>query len=181
MFDPKICVSGAAAGRAAEEGKADALAVGHELAVQGAVVLTGATTGVPAYAAQGASRAGGEVIGFSPAHTLKEHVKKYRLPVRYHNHIFYTGYEYAGRDSLLIDLSDGVISVSGRIGSLHEFTQAFERGKVIGVLEESGGISDMYREIIERGGRGSGNIIFDNNPKRLVAQVLARIKEENAQ
>lgn len=179
MFDPKICVSGAAAGRAVEEGKKDALAIGHELAVQGAVVLTGATTGVPAYAAQGAYRAGGQVLGFSPAHTLKEHVKKYRLPVRYHNQIFFTGYEYAGRDSLLIDLSDAVISVSGRIGSLHEFTQAFERGKVIGVLEDSGGISDMYREIIERGRRGSGKIIFHNDPKQLVAQVLARLEQEN--
>jgi hypothetical protein len=175
IFTPKIFVSGAAADY--EEGIPGAIAVGKALAHRGAVVITGATSGVPYVAAKAAYDAGGMVIGFSPASTPKQHEKTYRLPTDSHNLIFYTGYDYAGRDTLTVDLSDAVIEVNGRMGTLHEFTSAFERRKIIGVLLGSGGISDMLPEIVERANRGQGRVIFNADPEVLVAEVLAALEE----
>lgn len=175
MFDPKIMVSGAAAGTASDEGADLAFRVGREIAIQGGVVVTGATSGVPFDAAKGAKSVNGQVIGFSPAHTAVEHVNKYRLPVEYHDVIFFTGYDYAGRDVLLVDIADAVISVSGRIGSLHEFTSAFERHKIIGLLLHSGGLSDEIPEILHMAKRGMGRVIMHEDPRELVSEVMAAL------
>ena len=179
MFDPKICISGAAGGSASEEGELLAYQVGKEIAIRGGIVLTGATTGVPLAGAKGAKSVHGEVIGFSPASSLKGHIKKYHLPVQYHDTLFFTGQDYAGRDVLLVDLSDAVIEISGRIGTLHEFTHAFERDKVIGVLLHSGGTIDEIPHILQEAHRGSRKVICNENPKKLVQAVFAALELEN--
>jgi len=76
--------------------------------------------------------------------------------------------------------SDGVIVICGRIGTLNEFTIAFEDDKPIGVLEGTGGTADMIREIVKRGRRGSGKIVYDRNPKRLVAKLMELIAKEKS-
>ena len=172
IFDPKIAISGAADGLAAEEGARLAFAIGKSVAIRGGIVLTGATSGIPYEAARGAKSVHGQTIGFSPAHSLLEHQRKYRLPVDHHDIMFFTGYDYAGRDTLLVDMSDAVISVSGRIGSLHEFTSAFERHKIIGLLLGSGGLANEIPQILERAGRGNGRVIMHANPDELVDLVF---------
>ena len=178
MFDPKIAISGAAAGVAADQGDQLGFEIGRDIAVKGGILLTGATTGVPYAAARGATSVHGQVIGFSPAHSLLEHTRKYHLPVDNHNIMFFTGYDYAGRDTLLIDMADAVISVSGRIGSLHEFTSAFERHKVIGLLLHSGGLSDMIPEIMEKAHRGRGKVVMHADHRELVKLVFQSLEEE---
>ena len=179
MFDPKIVISGAAAGSASEEGQKLGFIVGREIATRGGIVVTGATTGVPYSAAQGAKSVHGQTIGFSPAHSLLEHTKKYRLPVAYHDIMFFTGYDYAGRDAILVDLADAIIQISGRMGSLHEFTSAFERHKIVGLLLHSGGLSDDIPLILEHAKRGRGRVIMHEDPSFLVAQVFAALEEVN--
>jgi uncharacterized protein (TIGR00725 family) len=176
LFDPKICVSGAAAGLAATEGEDAAFEMGRQIAVHGCITVTGATLGVPYAAARGAKSVQGQVIGFSPAHSLLEHQRKYRLPVDHHDHVFFTGYDYAGRDTLMVDLSDAVIHVSGRLGTLHEFTSAFERHKVIGVLLGSGHMSDEIPHLLEIAQRGRGRVIMESTPKALMAGVLKELQ-----
>jgi uncharacterized protein (TIGR00725 family) len=180
MFDPKIAISGAAGGLASREGAKLAHEVGRQIAIQGGVLITGATSGVPLDAAKGAKSMHGQVIGFSPAHSLLEHTRKYRLPVQYHDQIFFTGYDYAGRDTLLIDVSDAVIEVSGRIGTLHEFTSAFERHKVIGILAHSGGIIDEIPRLLEEAHRGFGRVIVDADPKTLVHLVIKALADHDS-
>ncbi len=178
MFDPKIAISGAAAGPASVEGEAQGFEIGKDIAIRGGILLTGATTGVPYAAAKGAKSVHGQVIGFSPAHSLLEHRKKYKLPVNYHDFMFFTGYDYAGRDTLLIDMADAVISVSGRIGSLHEFTSAFERHKVIGLLLHSGGLSDDIPDILHKAHRGMGKVVMHADHKELVKMVFQALEQE---
>ena len=178
LFDPKIAISGAAAGSASSEGDPFGFEIGREVALKGGIVLTGATTGVPYAAAKGAKSVHGQVIGFSPAHSLLEHQRKYRLPIDNHDIMFFTGYDYAGRDTLLIDMADAVISVSGRIGSLHEFTSAFERHKVIGLLLHSGGLSDDIPDILHKAQRGNGRVIMHADPRELVELVFAALDED---
>jgi uncharacterized protein (TIGR00725 family) len=173
--DLKIALSGAAIVDSPAHGKLS-FDVGSEIANRGAILLTGATTGIPDYAARGAKSKNGLVIGFSPATTRKEHVKKYHLPTENHDIIFYSSFGYAHRNTLLTTMSDAVIVVSGRIGTLNEFTTTFEENKIIGVLLGSGGIADDIPHIIQISRRGMGHIVYDNEPKVLVEKVMKAVK-----
>ncbi|MEK7606748.1 MAG: hypothetical protein AAB444_00930 [Patescibacteria group bacterium] len=176
----KICVSGAAAGICLDISKDKAREVGRQIIEQGAILTTGATTGIPYESSKGAKEAGGLVVGFSPASSPKEHVKKYRLPLSYLDIVVYTGFGYAGRNLLLTRASDAVIVVCGRMGTLNEFTIAFEDQKVIGVLLESGGTADEIPHILEKARKTiKGNVIYGRTPKEIVSKVLAAIKEED--
>lgn len=175
----KIAVSGAAAGKRVQKAKKKAMQVGQTIAETGSLLITGATTGIPFFAAQGAKKAGGTVIGFSPAATKKDHVKSYRLPLDYHDVVAYTGFEYAGRNLLMTRAADAVIIISGRIGTLNEFTIAFEDKKIIGILLESGGIADEIQGIVKRAKRGRGHIFYESDPKILVGKIIQALKKED--
>jgi uncharacterized protein (TIGR00725 family) len=177
----KICISGAAVtGHCAPDALERAEALGRLIAERGMVTVTGATTGAPYWAAKGAKEAGGTVIGISPAVSKVHHVKTYRLPIDYHDLIIYTGFGYAGRDLLLVRSSDAVINVCGRIGTLNEFTAAFEDEKPIGILTRTGGTADMVEEIVVRTHASGGKIAYDSDPAALLDKVLALIKKEEA-
>ncbi len=175
----KICVSGAARTDCCAAGAMDKTKdLGREIMAQGGIVLTGATTGVPYWAAIGAKEAGGISVGFSPAASEAAHVKTYHLPTDYYDMIIYTGFEYSGRNLILTRASDAVIVVCGRLGTLNEFTIAFEDQKPIGILTGTGGMADEIKSIVERGNRGPGKIIYDDDPRRLVEKLIELIKKE---
>ena len=92
--------------------------------------------------------------------------------------IIYTGFEYAGRNLLLTRASDAVIIICGRIGTLNEFTIAFEDQKPIGILTETGGMADFLKEIVEKGHRGPGKIVYHSDPKILVEELLKIVEME---
>lgn len=173
----KVCISGSAViNEPAAREKAKAL--GRAVAEQKAVLLNGATTGYPYLAAMGAKEAGGMTIGFSPAMGPKEHSRKYRLPSDYLDLIVYTGFGYAGRNLFLVRSADAVIHIAGRIGTLNEFTNAFEDKKVIGVLTGTGGTSTLIDDVIEIAHRGPGKVIYDDNPEALVTKVISLLRKE---
>ncbi len=176
----KICVSGAAetdicSGDAViKAGKLGGLVAKH-----GMILVTGATTGIPYWAAKGAKEAGGIVIGLSPAASKVAHTKSYHLPTDYHDLIIYTGFDYAGRNLLLTRSSDAIITICGRMGTLNEFTIGFEDQKPLGVLIGTGGISDMIEEIIKKAHKGGGKVVFDSDPETLLDKVVALIEKED--
>lgn len=175
----KISVSGAAETKYCQKCAIEkAKEVGREIIRQNGVLITGATDGIPYLAALGAKKEKGIVIGFSPAASLLAHKRTYHLPTEYHDTIVYTGFEYAGRNLLLTRSSDAVIIICGRIGTLNEFTIAFEDQKPIGVLTESGGTADMVEFIVKKSHRGPGRIVYDSDPKTLVSKVIKLIKKE---
>lgn len=175
----KIAVSGAA-----ETGHCNASALelaremGKQIVKHNGVLLTGATIGIPYFAAKGAKEENGISIGLSPASTEKAHVKTYRLPTDYFDLIIYTGFDYSGRNLLLTRSADAIILICGRMGTLNEFTIAFEDNKPIGILEGTGGASDMIREIVKKSHRGPGKIVYDSNPKTLLEKLLKLVKKE---
>ena len=175
----KLCVSGAAeTGHCAPDALEKTKELGRQVAMQNAVLVTGATTGAPYWASIGAKEAGGFVIGVSPAVSEIEHVKKYHLPLDYHDMIIYTGFGYSGRNLLLTRSSDAVLITCGRMGTLNEFTIAFEDNKVIGILTGTGGMADELREILEKAHRGFGKVVFESDPARLVEKVIAEVHKE---
>ena len=173
----KIGISGAAeTGHCAIDAVPKAEAFGRAVAKAGLVLVTGATTGIPYWAAKGAKEAGGLVIGVSPAASEVAHVKSYHLPLDYHDVIIYTGFDYTGRDLLLTRSVDGMAIVCGRMGTLHEFTVAFENQKPTGVLAGSGGTADLIEGLVEQSHRGPGKVVYDNDPERLLEKLVELIE-----
>ncbi len=175
----RICISGAAeTSHCGESAFSKAIELGKEIIKHNGVLVTGATTGFPFWTARGAKEQGGIVIGLSPASSEKEHLRVYKLPTEYHDLITYTGFGYSGRNLLLTRSSDAVIVGCGRLGTLNEFTIAFEDKKPIGVLEGEWEVDDIIKEIIAKGHRGRGKIAYSSDPKELVEKVIALIDEE---
>jgi len=175
----KICISGGAEGKNAEKAYPLARKIAEQLAKKGCVLITGATTGVPFEAAKVHKRAGGSNIGFSPAGSEIEHVKKFRLPAdpKIFDHIIYAESGYTARNLLMVRSADATIVIDGRVGTLSEFTSAFEEGLVIGVLEGSGGIADEIRHILKVAKKGYGKVVFSSEPIDLVEQVIEKITQ----
>lgn len=170
----KLCVSGAAdTGHCAPDALEKTKELGRAIIRKGAVLVTGGTTGAPLWAAIGAKEEGGFVIGFSPASSEIEHVKKYRLPLDYHDVIIYTGFGYSGRNLFLTRAADAVFITCGRVGTLNEFTVAFEDDKPIGLLLGTGGMADEIDGILEKAHRGRGKVVSDGDPESLVEKVIA--------
>lgn len=175
----KICVSGAAeTGHCAPDALEKTKELGREIIRHNAVLVTGATTGTPYWAAIGAKEVEGFVVGISPAGSEKEHVTRYELPLDYHDIIIYTGFGYSGRNLLLTRASDAVIVSCGRMGTLNEFTIAFEDKKPIGILIGTGGMADEIKQIIEKSHRDHPAIAYDHDPKTLVEKVLEMVKKD---
>lgn len=176
-----ICVSGAASGATVEESKNLATRLGAAIARRGHVTTTGATVGLPFYAAKGAKEAGGMSIGFSPASNVREHMRKYRLPRDYFDFINFTGMQYVGRDFHLIQSSDAVVTVGGRFGSLHEFVTALEAHKPCGILLNSEGAADIIPELMKVLEPPREHlVIYDENPENLIERIVNILDEEYA-
>ncbi len=175
----KICISGAAdTGHCAVDAPEKAEELGREIARRGMVLVTGATIGIPYWAAKGAKEEGGMVIGLSPAASEAAHTKTYKLPTDYHDVIVYTGFEYSGRNLLLTRSADAIINICGRMGTLNEFTIAFEDGKPIGVLEGTGGTADELKGIVAKMHRGPGRVVYSKDIKELLDKVVLEIDKD---
>jgi hypothetical protein len=175
----KISVSGAAeTGTCGPDALEMAKELGREVVRHGAVLVTGATTGFPLWAAMGAKEEDGVSIGLSPAATEREHIETYRLPVDYMDLIIYTGFGYQMRDILLTRSSDAVLLGCGRIGTIHEFTVAFEDNKPIGILEGTWTTDEVIKDIWEKSHRPNNKIVFDKDPKVLLDKVIELIKKD---
>jgi uncharacterized protein (TIGR00725 family) len=180
----QICVSGAASGDTVRSAHQLAFELGKAISEQGKTLLTGATVGLPHYAAMGvvsvpAPR--GLSIGFSPAASFREHVATYRLPTKEFDYINFTGMEYVGRDVHLVRSCDAIITVGGRMGSLHELSTALESRKVCGILLGSGGLADFAKTLLENiEAPGAKDIIYDTDPERLVKTVIETLDRRYA-
>ena len=163
---------------AAEANRVKALAeeLGAAIAKQDCILVTGATTGLPNLVAQAFRKNGGFALGVSPAENRQEHVKCYGLPENGADVIIYTGFGYKGRNVINVRSADIVLILGGATGTLNEFTIAYDEGKIIGVLEGSGGIADHIREIIEVCKKPAlGKVFFESDPVKLVDSCVSAL------
>lgn len=174
---PKIGVMGSSC-KATSEAEAQRLTsladrLGQVIAERGCVLVTGATTGSPDIASRAARRRGGLTIGISPAFSREEHVSQYALPDDGVDVIIYTGFGLKGRNVVNVRTSDVVIIFGGGIGTLNEFTIAYDEGKLVGVLEGTGGVADRIKEIAALSSkRVRSDIVFESSPEALIDTCL---------
>ena len=147
--------------------------LGAALAERECILVTGATTGIPAIVARAFRSCGGFALGISPAENHREHLERYGLPDDGADVIVYTGFGYKGRNVINVRSADIVVIFGGATGTLNEFTIAYDEGKIIGVLEGSGGIADHIRQVIESCKKDCpGVVLFDNEPAKLIRLCL---------
>lgn len=157
----------------AERMRSLANALGRAIATHNCTLITGATTGFPDLISRAARSAGAVTIGVSPAQSREEHVSRYSLPDDGADIIIYTGFGLKGRNIVNVRSSDIVVIVGGGIGTLNEFTIAFDEGKVIGILEGTGGVADRIKEIAGLSGREvASELVFASSPEALIESCL---------
>jgi uncharacterized protein (TIGR00725 family) len=161
-------------GSSAEMPGSDKLAeeIGIALAKRGFSLVTGAGPGLPLKAAMAAKKAGALVLGISPSENAVKHKESHQGQPEVFDFLVYTGFGQKGRNPLIIRSADVVIMVGGGLGTLNEFTIAYDEDKVIGVLEGSGGASDRVRELTKLSVKRQNNKIrYSNDPNKLIDEV----------
>jgi uncharacterized protein (TIGR00725 family) len=150
--------------------------LGRAIAAREAILLTGATTGLVYATGKAARAAGATHIGISPAHNAGEHVERYELPLDACDAIIYTGFGLKGRNVVLVRSCDVVIFIAGSIGSLNEFTIAYDEGKVIGCLTGTGGVADEVERLVRIFPKQTkSKIVYDEDPVRLIEECMAAV------
>lgn len=154
--------------------------LGRAISRHGCCLLTGACPGLPQDAVLGAKDVGGHVIGISPAATLREHIDVFESPYIEYDILIFTGLGLMGRELINIRSSDIVVVVGGRSGTLGEFAIAYEEGKLIGVLSDTGGVTATLPELEKAMTKTTGaEVLYDSNPEQLVDRLIDRyISEE---
>lgn len=137
--------------------------VGEEVALQGAVLITGGLGGVMEAASKGAKSRGGIVVGIIP-----QDEKRYANP--YCDVVISTGLGES-RNFVTAYSGDAVIVVGGGIGTAIEASVAYRKGKPILTIKGSGGTADKIggkylddRRIIK--------IMEEEDPHAAVEKVL---------
>ena len=175
----KIGVMGSASGPQTLDATARAKArlLGEEIGKRGHIFINGACPGLPNDALIGCKSAGGFSIGISPAFSEHQHVHEYDSPHE-HDMIIYTGMGFMERDIINIRSADGVVIVGGGIGTLNELTIAYDEGRPIGVITNSGGISNSVPHVIEELCKREipPNMVFDDDPVALLTKLEVAIR-----
>jgi uncharacterized protein (TIGR00725 family) len=169
----QIGVMGSAGGIITPEQLALAHRVGKRIAERDCTIVTGACPGLPHAAVLGAHAAGGQSLGVSPALSREEHVNIYGSPLQPYTTMVFTGSGLMGRETHNIHSSDFVLFLGGRSGTLGEFCIAYDEGKLIGILTNSGGISNDFEHIVSLVHKDTGSLLLSCDvPEDLVDRCL---------
>jgi uncharacterized protein (TIGR00725 family) len=173
----KVGVMGSAEEAPSADLRDKAVSLGKTIAGRDVILLTGATTGLVYATGKAAHDAGAMHIGVSPAGDEPEHVERYELPTDACDVIIYTGFGLKGRNVVLVRSCDVVLFISGSIGSLNEFTIAYDEGKVIGCLTGTGGVADEVERLIATLKKEStARVFYDNDPGKLLENCVAKLR-----
>jgi uncharacterized protein (TIGR00725 family) len=165
----QIGVMGSAGGPITDAQLALARRIGARIAQRDCVIVTGACPGIPHAAVLGAHENAGSSLGVSPAHSREEHTDVFTSPLEPYDAIVFTGSGLMGREVHNIHSSDFVIFIGGRSGTLGEFSIAYDEGKLIGILLDSGGLSNQFGAIAKMCNKQTGSILVEHaNPEELI-------------
>jgi uncharacterized protein (TIGR00725 family) len=175
----QIGVMGSAGGVITDSELDLARQLGRAIAQANCTIVTGACPGLPHAAVLGAHEVHGISLGVSPALSREEHINVYNSPLQPYSTMVFTGSGLMGRETHNIHSSDFVLFIGGRSGTLGEFCIAYDEGKLIGIVTNSGGISNEFTKIAELVKKDTGSVVFtDDNPEALVTRCLDYYKRD---
>jgi len=191
-MNPMIGVFGSAEGMD-DAANTRAKQLGNELGKHEITLVTGATTGIPYAVTYTAVRSGiAKLWGFSAARNYEEHMdltggcdntiyeKLIYIPDHFPIDDIQVRRKY--RNVMSTAICDAGIIVSGRWGTMNEFTNLYDMGRVIGVLTGTGGIANELSKLNKKITKKSKAVIIcSSSPTKLVSMVLKTLKERNIQ
>lgn len=165
-----------------------AVQVGKELSNHNVILITGASSGIPYQSAYTAAKNDIEVWGYSPMLNIKgqkeftpnDHTSIYQKLI-----FVPSDFEFAKnldvckkyRNVISTANCDAGIIISGRWGTLNEFTNLYDMGKIIGVLTNTGGVADELPRLSQRISKKSkAKVIFSESPKELVEKIIKELR-----
>lgn len=176
-----VAVCGSAGGTFSNSIAKKAYKIGKYLATERCILFSGATLGYSCDATRGAHEAGGFTIGISPAENFHEQLERYeRIDPKLWSTIIHTGVGYKARDVIMMRSIDAAIFVGGGVGTLLELTLAIDFQKVIGILDGSGGATDLRDQVAIISHRHKPSYIVSKNPKPLVENVVNELRRAYA-
>ena len=188
----KVAIFGSAINEDADNIGAQIKELGETLADKEIVLITGACEGVPYKVALVAyQRNKAEIWGFSPSRNYQEQVESTPGDDNsIYSKLIYIPKDYEFADNIYVcrkyrnvtttATCDAGIIVSGRWGTMNEFTNLNDMGKVIGILTGTGGIADLLKDLYQKISKPSKAVlIFNSSPKELVEQVIAEIEKRS--
>lgn len=171
----KIAVLGSARVPADSPVREKAARIGQAVATRGGILLTGGCPGLPHEAVRGARSAGGLTVAISPAMNRDEHASVYGYPVD-SEVIVYTGMGTKGRNVVLVRSADACVFIGGGMGTLNEFTIAFDElgpENALGVLSGSEGFSEELLRLAKKvEGAGRALLVANPDPAALVQRLF---------
>lgn len=179
----KIGVYGSAEQKMQKGLASKAREIGKAIARNKHVLVTGGCLGLPYEAVLGAHERKGECIAYSPGKNLEKHVKMYSMPRKGFTDFVFVPEEYEHIENKKVCLKyrnvssvaavDAAVIISGRIGTMNEFTIAYDLGKRIGILEETGGITKEAIQILLRDAQKDTGaaVIYDKDPENLIERI----------
>ncbi len=148
--------------------------IGREIALRGAILLTGGTSGVMEAVSCGAKQANGIVVGILPGDTIDNANDYIDIPIT-------TGLSYDYRSLILVHSSDAIIMIAGGNGTLGELSAAYLNRKPVVVIEASGGWAAKIRGVAYDGTyldeRKWVKIDYANTAKEALDIVVSRVQE----
>lgn len=161
--------------------------VGKELAKHDIILITGGSSGIPYLVAHEAAKKGIDVWGFSPVIDFKAQKKLtpnddtsiYKklifVPQTFaFAHLIEVSKKY--RNVISTANCDAGIIISGRWGTMNEFTNLYDMGKIIGVLTNTGGVADKLSrltQVIRK--KSKAKVIFNSSPKELIEKIIKEL------
>ncbi len=149
------------------------------------ILITGGSFGIPYAVASLCAKEGIEVWGYSPARDLAEQAKfAPGTDASIYTKLIFTPKEFdypekvrmKYRNVLTTADCDAGIIIAGRWGSMNEFTNLYDMGKVIGLLTGTGGITDELPGLLKRISKKSDAVVlFNDSPEKLVKDVIKKI------
>ena len=175
----QIAVLGSASAAEDSPEGTSASEIGRLVASTGAVLLTGGCSGLPHAAVLGARQAGGSTVGVSPAANREDHEQLYGYPMD-STILIFTGMGRRGRNVILVRSADACIFIGGGMGTLNEFTIAFEDlgpSCGIGILTGTGGLIDEFARLSGLTGRSpQAYTVIESDPTALMQSILEHFR-----
>jgi hypothetical protein len=175
-----IGVMGSSGGELQAEVKKKVFRLGEAIAARDAILITGGCPGLPYEAVRGAKTKGGMTVGISPGLSIEEHQGKYRSPIEDFDVLIYTGSGLVGREITNIRSCDIIVIVGGRTGTLGELAIAYDEGRLLGVLTETGGITEIVETILHVTAKKTGAcVLYDADPEKLIDRLIEYYRTEH--
>ena len=150
--------------------------VGKYLEEKDISILTGGCDGIPGLIVKSCNSK--NIIAYSPDIDEDSHnLQNDNLNSKYFSEMkFIQG--FTARSLKMIEDSDAIILIGGRIGTLSEFTIALEEGKKVLVIKDSGCIADHLEYILQVANKEfPDQIIFEKDYKKGIDRLVEMVGE----